>query len=144
MNLFHRAQLEDQTTKALISRKLYLKNQDWIILVNFIKTKQELQKKSVKDYLKRIIGLLKREEVREKTEKGSLDDEDTENIKSTWGQNKDLMELDQVSMDKRKCFKCGKVDHIRRFCGKKILISLESENEKIPVKEEDRKKEESL
>lgn len=84
INLVHRARLEDQATKVLMFRGLYLKDQDRIMLINSIKTEEELKKKSVKDYLKRIMRLLKRKEIKRKRKESNLDRESTENIKSTW------------------------------------------------------------
>ena len=42
VTLVHRTMLKDQTTKVLVFRDLYLKNQDRIMLVNSIKTENEL------------------------------------------------------------------------------------------------------
>lgn len=144
MNLIYQAKLEDQTIKILIFRRLHSKDQDQIMLVSSIKTENEFQKETVENYLERIIRLLRRKEICWKIGENNSDDGNTENVKSIWNQEKDPMDLNQTSVDKRKCFKCEKTDHIRRFCRKKTLISVKSENEKTPVSEEDQKEEESL
>ena len=56
------------------------------------------------------------------------------------------MKLDEFSKEKRKYFKCGKVEHIRRFCrskenlpkGKEDTLAAfkESENENVLKKKE--------
>ena len=51
------------------------------------------------------------------------------------------MKLDELNKKKRKCFKCGKIDYIRRFCRNKenlpkekkdtLIVFEESENENV-------------
>lgn len=99
---------------------------------------------SVEQYLERIIRLLRRKEMRRKADESNQKEESAGNEKPNWSQGGDPMDLDQTFVDKRKCFKCGKTEHIRRFCKKKTLVLLKTENEKIPVKKGNRKEEESL
>lgn len=63
LNLSYQTDLEDQIIKTLVFRRLYPKNQNRIMLVNSIKIETEFQKKSMEVYLKRIIRLLRYEEV---------------------------------------------------------------------------------
>lgn len=64
MNLVYQAELKDQTIKILIFRRLYSRDQNRIMLTNFIKIEMKLKIENIKIYLQRIIRLLRRKEIR--------------------------------------------------------------------------------
>lgn len=51
LNLFYQISLEDQATKVLIFRRVYLQDQDQIMLTNSIKAEKKFKKKNMKSYL---------------------------------------------------------------------------------------------
>lgn len=67
LTLANKTELGDQAAKALTFRGLHSKDQDRIMIVNLIKTEQDLKKEN---YLERIIRFLRREEVRYQEETG--------------------------------------------------------------------------
>ena len=139
VTLAHRAMLGDQATKALVFRGLHPKDQDRVMLANSVKTENELNVETIDQYLRRVTTLIRRDEVR----RGGWRPESsrTEAVRpATWGHGGDPMELDNMETKRketRKCFKCGKVGHIRRFCRQKdTLNSLEtSENGTVLAEE---------
>lgn len=136
VNLAYQVNLEDQTIKALIFRRLHLKNQNRIMLVNSIKTKTKLRIENMEIYLGRIIWLLRWKKIwRQESKEDNLIDEIT--YKSTsWRQEEDPMELNNIQIKKSwKCFRCKKTEYIYWFCKKKekILVSLKTKNEKLLI-----------
>lgn len=114
LNLSYQADLRDQATKILVFRRLHSKDQDRIMLANSIKTETELQKKSMEIYLKRIIRLLRHEEVWRQNEKQE-DSAGSSTYKSAiWKQEEDLIELNVIKAEKkiRKYFKYRKTEHV--------------------------------
>ena len=135
VTLVYRTMLRDQATKALVFRGLHPKDQDRVILVNSVKTENELNVKTIDQYLRRITTLIRRDEIRR--EGWRLENSRTETVRpATWRHGRDLMELDNMETRRkeiRKCFKYEKVGHIRRFCRQRdTLNSLETlENETV-------------
>lgn len=102
------------------------------MLANSIKTEKKLQMKSVEMYLKRITRLLRREEVCRQRARENDQAEGTVHKPATWNQKGDPMDLDKIEIKQsRKCFKCEKPGHIRRFYKERILATMESENKKL-------------
>ena len=64
ITLTHRTMLGDQATKVLVFRDLHPKDQDRIMLANSVKTKNELNVKTIDQYLRRVTTLIRRDEVR--------------------------------------------------------------------------------
>ena len=64
VTLIHRVILRDQTTKVLIFRDLHSKDQDRVMLINSIKIKNELNVKTIDQYLRRVTILIRKNEVR--------------------------------------------------------------------------------
>ena len=130
--------LGNQVTKVLIFRDLHSKDQDRVILVNSVKTKNELNVETIDQYLRRVTTLIRRDEVRR--EEWRPENNKTETVQpAIWEHERDLMKLDNMKTKRketRKYFKYGKVGHIRRFCRQKdTLNSLEtSENETVLTK----------
>ena len=62
--LTHRVILENQVIKILIFRELYSKDQNRIMLINSIKTENELNVEIIDQYLYRITTLIKRNKIR--------------------------------------------------------------------------------
>lgn len=141
INLAHQAKLEDSAIKALIFRGLYSQDQDRVMLANSIKTEKEMQEESVEAYLERIIRLLRWKEVRRQGARESDQAGGTIYKPVTWNQGEDPMDLDKIDVqESRKCFKCGKPEHIRHFCKKKALVAMESGNEKLLAAKRSQKK----
>ena len=105
-------------------------------------------KKSLKDYLKCSVQLIRREEIWRK-EWSSDKISGIEETKFNWILSADLMNLDAAENQKKKkiqkCFKYRKLGHIWRFCKSKIteVFNLEKElkNNKILTSERSQKKE---
>ena len=148
LNLANKTGLGDQATRTLIFRGLHYKDQERVMLANSLYSEEQLAEEGIEEYLKRISTLIRRNEVRRtggKTipEYGKPDGNNTSG--TTWGHGGDPMELDEFNKEKRKCFKCGKVGHIRRFCRSKgslprekedtLAVFEESENENVLEKE---------
>ena len=64
ITLTYRTILENQTTKILVFRDLYPKDQDRVILIKSIKTKNELNVKIIDQYLRRVTILIRRDEIK--------------------------------------------------------------------------------
>ena len=98
--------------------------------------------------------MIRRNEVRRTGERTLSDYGETDEriIGTTWEHGGDPMELDEFNKEKRKCFKCGKVRHIRRFCrskgnlskGKKDTLAVFEESENENVLEKERSQDEKL
>ena len=63
-NLINKIELKNQTSKTLIFREFYFKNQDRVMLTNLMYIKDQLNSKRIKLYLKRIIILIRRDKVK--------------------------------------------------------------------------------
>ena len=61
--------MRDQIVRILIFKKLYYKDQKRVILTNLLYSKEQLIKKDIKEYLKRISTLIQRNEIRRTREK---------------------------------------------------------------------------
>ena len=119
-----------------------------MMLTNSLYSKEQLIRKDIERYLKKISILIRRNEVRRTGERTIIEYEKPEgnSLGTTWGHKGDPMKLDEFNKKKRKYFKCGKVDHIRRFCRSKgnlskekkdtLVIFEKSENENILEKKE--------
>ena len=87
-------------------------------------------KKDIKEYLKRISTLIRRNEVRRTKEKVILEyiriNEKTSEV--MWEHERDSMKLNEFNKKKRKCFKYKKVDYIRRFYQSKENLSKEKKD----------------
>lgn len=144
LNLAFKSELEVQATKTLMFRGLYPRDQDQMMMINSIKTEMELKTETMKVYLERIIRLFQREEVRWQKEKKDIPADKETNVSAIWNQEEDSMELDQTEKRKikRTYFKCGKKEHIRRFCKEKTFVIVESEKETSPGSEKNLKKKE--
>ena len=114
------------------------------MLVNLLYSEKQLTKENIEEYLKRILILIRKDEIRRTRERTMLEYEKSNgnNLSGTiWGHERDPIELDEFNKEKRKCFKCKKMSHIRRFYRSKedlskekkdILIVFEkSENENV-------------
>ena len=80
ITLIHRVMLNDQTTKTLIFRGLYSKDQNRVMLINSIKIENELNVEIINQYLHRITILIRKDEV--KREKWRLKNSKTEIVRS--------------------------------------------------------------
>ena len=122
------------------------------MLTNSLYLEEQLTEEDIEEYLRRISTLIRRDEVRRTREKTILEygKPNGNNLSgTTWGHEGDSMKLDEFNKKKRKCFKCGKVGHIRRFYRSKenllkekkdtLAVFEELENE-IPKWLEDLKK----
>ena len=57
----------------LIFKRLYYRNQERIMLINSLYLKEQLKKKNIEEYLKRILILIRRNEVKKTRKKVILD-----------------------------------------------------------------------
>jgi Retrotransposon gag protein len=136
LNLTQKAQVGTQAAKALIFRGFHPRDQDRVMLANSIFTEEMMEQEDLPTYIRRITTLLRREEVRRGGWQTERKGQAEFHQRATWGHGGDPMELDAMATagarakETRKCFKCGKVGHIRRFCRNgNTLASLEmSEN----------------
>ena len=91
------------------------------MLTNSIYIENQLNTKRIKLYLKRIIILIRRNEIRKLTRKEKRTTTLVNNYqsKTTWDYKENSINIDVIESKKRreirKCFKCKKEDHIRRF-----------------------------
>ena len=121
LNLARQANLGDQAAKALIFRGFHPKDQERVMMANSLKSEEELVQETLEEYLGRTGRLLRREEVRRKAW-FSIEKQYEGNKKASWGEGGDPMDLDMLkAKETRKCFKCGKAGHIRRFCRNKAM-----------------------
>ena len=67
LNLVNKTELKDQTSKALIFRGFHSRDQDRIMLTNSMYIENQLNTKRIEFYLKRIIILIRRNEMRRLT-----------------------------------------------------------------------------
>ena len=74
--------------------------------------------------------MIRRNKVKRTGERTLLDYEkiDERVIKATWRHERDSMKLDEFNKKKRKYFKYGKVEYIRRFCRNKGNLPKEKED----------------
>ena len=147
LNLINKTELRDQIARILIFRGLYYKNQKRVMLTNSLYLKEQLIKKGIKEYLKRISTLIRRDEVKRTGEKVILEYEKLSKSFSRviWKYERDSIKLNELNKKKRKYFKYEKIDYIRRFCRSKenlskekkdILVTFEkSENENVLKRE---------
>ena len=100
------------------------------MLTNSLYSEKQLIKKDIKEYLKRISILIRRDEVKRTSKRTLLDYEKTEKrvIETTWEHKRDSIKLDKFNKKKRKCFKYGKVEYIRRFYRSKENFSKEKKD----------------
>lgn len=95
-------------------RGLYVNDQDKIMMMNSIKTENELRTEIMKEFLKRIMRLFRRKEMRkEEGKESNSGSENADQSQFIWNQEEDPMDLNQFSTKKRKCFNCEKIEHIR-------------------------------
>ena len=120
-----------------------------MILINLLYSKEQLIKKDIKEYLKRILILIRRNEIQRIKKKTISEYEKTNGNNSSrtiWGHERNSIKLDKFNKKKRKYFKYEKVSHIRRFYRNKesfskekkdtLIIFKESENENVLKKKE--------
>ena len=93
--------------------------------------------------MKRILTLIRRNKVKRIKEKTTTNykKSNEKTLKVIWRHEEDSMKLNELNKKKRKCFKCKKVNYIRRFCRSKenfskekkdtLVIFKESENENV-------------
>ena len=114
----------------MIFRRLYYKNQERIMLTNSLYSKGQLIKKGIKEYLKKISILIRKDEIRRTREKTiSKHEKLNENLsRTTWEHERDSIKLNEFNKKKRKYFKCKKVNYIRRFCRNKENLSKEKKD----------------
>ena len=95
------------------------------MLTNSLYLKKHLTKEDIKEYLKRISTLIRRNKVRRTKEKTMSDYEkiNEKTIEIIWRHERDFMKLDKFNKKKRKFFKYKKMNHIRRFCRNKESLS---------------------
>ena len=85
------------------------------MLTNSLYLEKQLIKEDIKEYLKRISILIRRDEVRRTRKKTMFEYERLNGnnfSRTTWGHERDLMKLNEFNKEKRKCFKCKKVGYI--------------------------------
>ena len=124
------------------------------MLTNSLYLKEQLTKEDIKEYLKRILILIRRNEVKRTRKKMILEyKKPNENnlTETTWEHERNSIELNELNKKKRKYFKCEKIDYIRRFCrskenlskGKKdtLVVFEKSENENVLKKKESQNEE---
>ena len=89
-----------------------------------------MTKEDIEEYLKRILTLIRRDEVRRIGKRTTSEYEkiNEKTLETTWKHKKDLMKLNEFNKKKRKCFKCEKIGHIRRFCQSKENLSKEKKD----------------
>ena len=103
-----------------------------------------MTKEDIKEYLKRILILIRRNKVRRTKEKTILEyEKSNENnfARIIWRHKKDFMKLNEFNKKKRKYFKYEKVNYIQRFYRSKehlskekkdiLTVFKESENENV-------------
>ena len=97
-----------------------------------------MTEEGIKEYLKRISILIRRNEVR-RTRERTIPEYGKSNrnnlSETTWGHERDFMKLDELNKEKRKYFKYGKVDYIQRFCRSKENLLKEKEDTLIAFEE---------
>ena len=113
------------------------------MLINSLYFEKQLIKKDIKEYLKRISTLIRRNEIRRTREK-TMSEYEKSNENSTrviQRHERDSIKLNEFNKKKRKYFKYEKVSHIRRFCRNKenllkekkdtLVVFKKSENENV-------------
>ena len=84
------------------------------MLINFLYLKEQLIKKDIKKYLKRVSILIRKNEIKRIKDKtilnyGKLKEK---TLKTTWKHKEDSIELNEFNKEKRKYFKCKKINYI--------------------------------
>ena len=73
LNFVNKTNLKDQIVRTLIFKGLYYKNQERIMLVNSLYSKEQLIKEDIEEYLKRILILIRRNEIKRTRKKTILE-----------------------------------------------------------------------
>ena len=84
------------------------------MLINLLYSKKQLIKKDIKEYLKRISTLIRRNEIKKIKERIIFNYKkiNKETIKVTQKYKEDSIKLNEFNKKKRKYFKCKKVGYI--------------------------------
>ena len=100
------------------------------MLTNLLYSKKQLIKEDIKEYLKRILILIRRNKIRRIKEKTILKYKklNGNSLNVIQKHKKDFIKLDEFNKKKRKYFKYEKVSHIRRFCRNKENLSKEKKD----------------
>ena len=101
------------------------------MLTNLLYSEEQLIEEGIEEYLKRVLILIQRNEIRRTREKTILEYEKTNKgnfLKTIWEHKENSIELDEFNKKKRKCFKCEKVSYIQRFCRSKENLSKEKKD----------------
>ena len=101
------------------------------MLTNSLYLKEQLFKEDIEEYLRRILILIRRDEIRRIKEKTiSKYERSNENnlLETTWEHERDSIKLDEFNKKKRKYFKCKRVNYIRWFCRNKEGFSKEKKD----------------
>ena len=87
------------------------------MLTNLLYSKKQLIEEDIEEYLKRILILIRRDEIRRIREKTTSEYEkiNEKTLETIWGHEGDSIKLNEFNKKKRKYFKCEKIGHIRRF-----------------------------
>ena len=101
------------------------------MLTNLLYLKEQLIKESIEEYLKRILILIQRNEIKRIKEKTIFEYEkinENNSLKTIWRHEEDSIKLDEFNKEKRKYFKCKKMSYIRRFYWNKENLSKEKKD----------------